>query len=111
MPEDYVYLYLLHPFLLSFHSILTPISLFFAKVLSTNAQLRVLVTTPSSTFGEVKGGDTSYKNRREEQQLAAFEDKKVNDETEHRQRRLKQQTSSSSCSTIPELLEVEFVRI
>ena len=54
-----------------------------------------MVKTPPSAFGGVKGGDTSQ-NRREERELAAFEDKKVKDETKHRQRILKRRISSSS---------------
>ena len=55
----------------------------------------LLVTTPSSAFGGIRGGDTSQ-NRREEQELAAYEDKKVKDKTEQRQRRLNRRISTSS---------------
>lgn len=58
----------------------------------------LLVRTPSSAFGGVKGGDTSQ-NRQEEQELAAFEDKKVKDETEQRQRILRRRKSTSSCDS------------
>ncbi len=58
----------------------------------------LLVRTPPSAFGGVKGGDTSQ-NRQEEQELAAFADKKVKDETEQRQRILRRRKSISSCES------------
>jgi len=64
----------------------------------------LLVTTPATAFGGVKGGDTSQ-NRREERELAAFENKKVRDETEQRQRqrRLQRRILCSSDSGDPVL--------
>ena len=57
----------------------------------------LLVTSPSTAFGGVTGGDTSQ-NRSEQREIAALADKKGRDESEQRQRsrRLKRRISSSS---------------